>query len=102
MCIKWYETSGLTVLQGDCAPLAGGGEPAVQRDLEEDPENSAVRLSSTTQFCLHLIWISREHLKTNHQWAARCLSTSSLSINTKRPNFADMSFNMVQISVKYF
>lgn len=98
MCIKWYETSGLTVLQGDCAPLAGGGEPAVQRDLEEDPENSAVRLSSTTQFCLHLIWISREHLKTN-QWAA---STHRLSINTKRPNFADMSFNMVQISVKYF
>lgn len=45
----------VTVLQRSCAPLAGGGEPAVQWDMEEDPENPAMQLSTTAQLCLHLM-----------------------------------------------
>lgn len=45
----------MVVLQRRFAPLAGGGEPPVQRDMEEDPENPAVQLSTTTQLRLHLI-----------------------------------------------
>lgn len=43
------------LLQRCCAPLAGIREPSMQRDVEEDPENPAVRLSTTTQLRLHLI-----------------------------------------------
>lgn len=42
------------LLQRHCAPLAGSSEPSVQRHMEEDPENSAVQLSTPAQLCLHL------------------------------------------------
>ncbi len=50
----------MTVLQRGRASLAGGGEPSVQRDMEEDPENPAVQLSTATQLRLHLIQIKHQ------------------------------------------
>lgn len=43
-----------TVFQGDFASVAGGGESAVQRNVENDQEEPAVPLSAATQLCLHL------------------------------------------------
>lgn len=42
------------MLQRHCAPLAGSSQPSVQRHVEEDPENSAVQLSTPAQLCLRL------------------------------------------------
>lgn len=52
--VKARQTVTAAVLQGDLASVAGGGESAVQRNLENDQEEPAVRLPATTQFRLHL------------------------------------------------
>lgn len=54
MHTKTKTLGSVNVFQRSVAPLAGGGEPPVQRDMEEDPEKPAVQLSATTQLRLHL------------------------------------------------
>lgn len=53
--IMWNLETFVGVLQRSRASVAGDGESTVQRDMEKDPENPAVRLSTTTQLRLHLI-----------------------------------------------